>query len=259
MTPALAAAEEEAFLVGRSSSPTVAGHNGTAANDTAIEKIRTSTNIWQETGTAALNSVAGYNYDASSNKICDGLVSVGLDAGNVINAGGESFYGTGAYTILRQAINQLGILGRNKKDLALIINPVSSSQLLMSTELMTLEKYGRDATIVTGEVGQLFGVKVVESTFLPSGQTDVASAADETGGSYTGASQTYGLGGLAVLVHIPSVIVGDRRRVSINTEDVIEKDAMRTVLTSRVAFGVERTGSVSVIGNLDAGIDLEAE
>ena len=59
----LAAAEEEAFLVGRTSAPTVAGHNGTGANDTNLEKIQTTTNIWAETGTAALNGVAGYNYD----------------------------------------------------------------------------------------------------------------------------------------------------------------------------------------------------
>tara|TARA_Y100000034_G_scaffold73571_1_gene88514 strand:+ start:4115 stop:5260 length:1146 start_codon:yes stop_codon:yes gene_type:complete len=256
----LAAAEEEAFLVGRTSTPTVAGHNGTAANNLNIEKIQTTTNIWEETGTAALNGVAGYNYDKTANLICDGVVSVGLDSGNVIDAGGESFYGTTAYTLLRQAINQLGVLGRNKKDLALIINPVASSQLLMSTELMTLEKYGRDATILTGEVGQLFGVKVLESTFLPSGTgTEVDSAGDETGGTYTGASQVYGLGGVAVLVHVPSVMVGDRRKVSINTEEVLEYDAFRTVLTSRVAFGVERTGCVSVIGNLDADVGLESE
>ena len=254
----LAAAEEEAFLVGRTSAPTVAGHNGTGANDTNLEKIQTTTNIWAETGTAALNGVAGYNYDKTANLICDGIVSVGLDSGNVIDAGGDSFYGTTAYTLLRQAINQLGVLGRNKKDLALIINPVASSQLLMSTELMTLEKYGRDATIITGEVGQLFGVKVLESTFLPSGTgNEVDSAGDETGGTYTGASQVYGLGGIGVLVHVPSVMVGDRRKVSISTEEVLEYDAFRTVLTSRVAFGVERSGCVSVIGNLDADVGLE--
>ena len=161
--------------------------------------------------------------------------------------------------MLRQAINQLGILGRNKKDLALIINPVSSSQLLMSTELMTLEKYGRDATILTGEVGQLFGVKVLESTFLPSGTGTEVDAGSETGGTYTGSGGTlvYGLGGIAVLVHVPSVMVGDRRKVSISTEEVLEYDAFRTVLTSRVAFGVERSGCVSVIGNLDADVGLE--
>tara|TARA_Y100000817_G_C16828132_1_gene532202 strand:+ start:27 stop:1175 length:1149 start_codon:yes stop_codon:yes gene_type:complete len=257
---ALAAAEEEAFLVGRNSAPTIAGDNDDGNAGTDLLKIRTTTNLWQDTtGTSvALNGV-NYNFTNSSNKICDGVVSVAADAGNVVDGAGDSFYGTAAYTLLRKAINQLGVLGRNKKDLALIINPVSASQLLMSTELMTLEKYGRDATIVTGEVGQLFGVKVVESSFLPSGQGDVASGGTEVGGSYSvgGTPDVYGLGGVAVLVHVPSVMVGDRRRVSINTEDVIEKDAMRTVLTSRVAFGVERTGAVSLIGNLDAGVEIE--
>ena len=258
----LAAAEEEAFLVGRATAPTIAGDHAAGNATTDLLKIQTTTNLWgNETGVQALNGVAGYDFDTSANKICDGIVTVGADAGNVIDAGGDSFYGTTAYTLLRQAINQLGILGRNKKDLALIINPVSSSQLLMSTELMTLEKYGRDATIITGEVGQLFGVKVLESTFLPTGVTDLDDA-NETGGSYkVGAGNTtFGVGGVAVLVHVPSVMVGDRRKVSINTEEVLELDAFRTVLTSRVAFGVERESSpccVSVIGNLDSGVDIE--
>ena len=271
----LAAAEEEAFLVGRATT-SAAGHEageneayGDAAAPTPSElanNLKRTTNLWAtQTGVSVdLDSGSGaspYNFTNSSNKICDGIVSVGLDAGNVVYAGGSSFYGTDAYTLLRQAINQLGILGRNKKDLALIINPVSSSQLLMSTELMTLEKYGRDATIITGEVGQLFGVKVLESTFLPTGVTDLDDA-NETGGSYkVGAGNTtFGVGGVAVLVHVPSVMVGDRRKVSINTEEVLELDAFRTVLTSRVAFGVERESSpccVSVIGNLDSGVDIE--
>ena len=264
----LAAAEEEAFLVGRATAGTIEDDNATqisSTDKTALQMIQSTTNLWhEETGTAVnLDSGSGasaYNYAISSNKICDGIVSVGCDAGNVIDAGGDSFYGTTAYTLLRQAINQLGVLGRNKKDLALIINPISSSQLLMSTELMTLEKYGRDATIITGEVGQLFGVKVLESTFLPTGVGDVAAQASEVGGSYAAAANLYGLGGVAVLVHVPSVMVGDRRKVSINTEEVLEYDAFRTVLTSRVAFGVERESSpccVSVIGNLDSGVDIE--
>jgi hypothetical protein len=267
----LAAAEEEAFLVGRATVGTVTGANeayDSPATASQLENnIKRTTNLWFDRSGAAedLDSGSGtstYNFANSSNKICDGIVSVGIDAGNVINAGGESFYGTGAYTLLRQAINKLGILGRNKKDLALIINPVSSSQLLMSTELMTLEKYGRDATIITGEVGQLFGVKVIESTFLPTGVGDVALAGDEIQGSYQAETTHYGAGGVAVLVHVPSVMVGDRRKVSINTEEVLELDAFRTVLTSRVAFGVERESNpccVAVIGNLDSGIDIEAE
>ena len=189
------------------------------------------------------------------------MTTAGDDAtSHIINGTSSSFYGTQAYTLLRNAIAKLGILGRNKKDLALIVNNVSGSQLLMSEELMTLEKYGANATIMTGEVGQLFGIKVIESSFLPSGSgSQVAQgAAAVEGAAIAAPSPGYGIGANVLLVHVPSFVIGDRRKVSIQSEEIISQDAVRIVLTSRVAFNSERKGAAVLIGNLDSEITTES-
>ena len=65
------------------------------------------------------------------------------------------------------------------------------------------------------------------------------------------------MGANALLVHVPSFMIGDRRRVSIQSEDIIERDAIRIVLTSRVAFNSERASAAVLIGNLDSEISTE--
>jgi len=285
---ALAAAEEQAFLLGQevgtsAIDPDTSGasvNSGTVAAD-----IRRATNIWKETGLIDFNGATDQQMTNNPNVICDGLLTVALRRGgkNVIDAAGDSFYGSTAYELVRDAISKMGILGRNKRELVLIVNSVAASQLLMSSELMTLEKYGRDATILTGEVGQLFGLKIIESQWLPGGAAATTlgggpsgSPVAAEGATYevtkdgTGALGTpreYGLGGYAILVHIPSVTIGDRRKVSIRTEEEIAVDAFRTVLTSRVGFycqqqyeygGTAPLCPVVAIGNMDSSIGLES-
>ena len=43
--------------------------------------------------------------------------------------------------------------------------------------------------------------------------------------------------------------------VSIKTDEKIENDAVDTVITSRVAFNMERSGAAVLIGNLDSSIN----
>ena len=114
--------------------------------------------------------------------------------------------------------------------------------------------------ILSGEVGQLFGIKVIESSFLPggtAGTTDVTTGFEGPAVA-VGGSDGYGMGANCLLVHVPSFVIGDRRKVSIQSEDVIAQDAVRIVLTSRVAFNSERAGAAVLIGNLDSEISTEA-
>lgn len=248
---ALAAAEENAFLLGATSPGT--GNYETAASGAPT----TAAHALATVGTLT-NAHTGVATDPKN--ICNGVAQNAIAVasnGNVINGASASFYGTQAYTLIRQAVSKLGILGRNKKDLALIVNNVSGSQLLMSEELMTLEKYGANATILSGEVGQLFGIKVIESSFLPSGEVAVDTDAVVEGASIGAGATGYGIGANVLLVHVPSFVIGDRRKVSIQSEDVIASDAIRIVLTSRVAFNSERAGAAVLIGNLDSEISTE--
>ena len=264
---AIAQAEEQAFLLGRVTDPGAkpAGSvkAGSAYTEATKGTIASLTNMFSN----AFHADSKYDYaewgtqsdlktgaDATLIKgspleICDGVITTGLDEGNIVDMHGSSFYGGNAYKAIREAIYKLGLLGRNRKDLVLILNPVSANQLLQSDELLTLDKYGSNATILTGEVGSLFGVKILEYSFVPSaGITVSASGTSAQNGDY-------GKGGYGVLVHTPSLMLGDLRKVQVENERIIQNDAFRTVVSERIAFGMERRSGAVVIGNMDSTIE----
>ena len=245
---AIAQAEEQAFLLGRQTAlgqPPKGSVTGVAIQpaNPDIDSISSLTNFvrdahnlstpatdyfaydhWgSQTGSWSAGTASGSSIIATSPlKICDGVVTTALDDGNIVDMQGASFRGALAYKAIREAIFKLGLLGRDRNDLILILNPVASNQLLQSDELMTLDKYGSNATILTGEVGSLFGVKIIESSFLPSNGISAGGTA-------------YGKGGYGVLVHKPSLLLGDLRKVQVENESIIQNDAYRTVISERLA------------------------
>ena len=265
---AIAQAEEQAFLLGRVTKAGTAPRGGvkttgySASADGAIAGLTNAFNPASTYGTALTydygewGTVSDMNVGASAQNvvgspltICDGVVTTALDEGNIIDMHGSSFYGGNAYKAIREAIYKLGLLGRQRKDLTLILNPVSANQLLQSDELMTLDKYGANATILTGEVGSLFGVKIIESSFLPSNGLTIAGTNSGTNDGI------HGKGGYGVLVHTPSLLLGDLRKVQVENERIIQNDAFRTVVSERIAFGMERRSGAVVIGNMDSSIE----
>ena len=265
---AIAQAEEQAFLLGRQTAlgqPPKGSVTGVAIQpaNPDIDSISSLTNFvrdahnlstpatdyfaydhWgTQTGSWSAGTASGSSIIATSPlKICDGVVTTALDDGNIVDMQGASFRGALAYKAIREAIFKLGLLGRDRNDLILILNPVASNQLLQSDELMTLDKYGSNATILTGEVGSLFGVKIIESSFLPSN------------GILVNGSNTYGQGGYGVLVHKPSLLLGDLRKVQVENERIIQNDAYRTVISERLAFGMERRNGTVAIGNIASDV-----
>ena len=257
---AIAQAEEQAFLLGRQTNlnqvpngSTTSTAVQTGGNGTNTQLITSLTNFVRQTNLAS-NSTFAYDHwgtqygtgsvglsskiATSPLKICDGVVTTALDDGNYVDMASASFRGQLAYKAIREAIFKLGLLGRERGDLILILNPVASNQLLQSDELMTLDKYGANATILTGEIGSLFGVKIVESSFMPSDAIKVNG------------STPYGKGGYGVLVHKPSLLLGDLRKVQVENERIIQNDAYRTVISERLAFGMERRSGAVAIGNI---------
>ena len=262
---AIAQAEEQAFLLGRQTAlnqvpkGSVSG-GAVQTGSPASNEIGSLTNFVRDGGLASTSTFAYDHWGTQSGswtagtaegssliatsplKICDGVVTTALDEGTIVDMQGASFRGALAYKAIREAIFKLGLLGRDRNDLILILNPVASNQLLQSDELMTLDKYGSNATILTGEVGSLFGVKIIESSFLPSAGIKVNSTVD------------YGLGGYGVLVHKPSLLLGDLRKVQVENERIIQNDAYRTVISERLAFGMERRNGAVAIGNIASDV-----
>lgn len=76
------------------------------------------------------------------------------------SAKASSSYGSSE---LADIISYLGKYGIRTKDNYIIVSKSSWFKVLRFTELITIDKYGPDATILTGEIGKLFGATVLVS------------------------------------------------------------------------------------------------
>jgi len=73
----------------------------------------------------------------------------------------------------------MGIHGINVNQLALIVNPEVYFQIVGLPEFLTMDKYGSMATIVTGEVGRIFGIPVIVTSYIAN--TLTTAGADGAG------------------------------------------------------------------------------
>ena len=151
-----------------------------------------------------------------------------------------SVSGTFALSHLRSAINELGVYADNRDDLALIVPRNLEVQLLGMTELQTVDKYGAGATILSGELGRIYGIRVFATGTIATNLNWTGNY--ETG---TGTVQTKTV---ALLVHTRSPLIGNPtvadRRFSIGFHDEPQKDRFLLIPKQDVAFGVRYTDAV---------------
>ena len=149
-----------------------------------------------------------------------------------------SVSGTFALSHLRSAINQLGVYADNRDELSLIVPRNLEVQLLGFTELQTVDKYGPGATILSGELGRLYGIRVFATSAIAT-NLDWDGAYDSGGET----SKT-----VAVLTHIRSPLIGNPtnadRRFTIDFHDEPHKDRFLLVPRCDVAFGVRYADAI---------------
>lgn len=202
----LAAAEEETMIQGDPAhSPT-----------TATESLADETTWFNKDHRLAFQGLLTLSADISGSLASD------TRAANRVNAHGLDM----STAIARQAMYNLGKYGRVMSNLILILNPWSANQLLDDQKLVTLEKYGPNATIFTGEFGKLYGkVAVINSAYC---------------------TDSYG-----VITHKGNPVIGDRRKVRIKQMDWIQEDTKIYVITERMDFTVMYKSALCQIYNLD--------
>lgn len=86
---------------------------------------------------------------------------------------------------LRKMRAQMSKFGVNPSELVLLVSPVGYSQLLATGEVLTMEKYGPMATINTGALGTILGMKIVVSQYLRD-DLNASGVYDGTTTIYTG-------------------------------------------------------------------------
>lgn len=151
-----------------------------------------------------------------------------------------SVSGTFALSHLRTAISNLGIYSDNREDLALIVPRNLEVQLLGLTELQTVDKYGPNATILSGELGRIYGIRVFATGAIPTNL-------NWTGKYVTGAGTVQNTT-VALLLHTRSPLIGNptdgARRFSMGFEDEPKRDRFVLIPRQDVAFGVRYTDAL---------------
>jgi HK97 family phage major capsid protein len=135
-------------------------------------------------------------------KAFDGLLKLAIDAGNVVDGGGTA--PTAATIAATRQV--LGVYGVNLADLVIIVNFSTAFKLLELDEVITVDKYGPAATIITGELGKIWGIPIVVSEYV---RTDLDS---------TGQNPGTGTNTVLLMVNKGYFAVADRGNVTVEVE-----------------------------------------
>jgi len=144
----------------------------------------------------------------------------GMVAGVKTNSGG-----TLTTAQLRTARKTMGRYGVDPNKLVWVISPNSLAEFLGLAEVITMEKFGPNATIVKGQLGKIDGIDIIISEYV---YTNLAAT-----GVYTGAGNTKTA---AYLIYKDAWEYGDRRLVRIEQDRQITSQQNVVVGTWRGDF-----------------------
>lgn len=125
-------------------------------------------------------------------------------------------------------------------NLALITGSTVYAKLLSLAEVITVDKYGPNATVLNGEIGKLDGIPVLWSA-------EQAANASNGKVSNSGGSNTRGS---LEIVHRLSYVVGYRRRVRVSVDYLSYYDSYQLTANVRVAFTRQDADSAAVLYNI---------
>jgi len=143
-------------------------------------------------------------------------------------------------TNLRGIRTAMGKYGVNPNNLAWIAGVSVYNKMLGLDEVVTLDKYGPSATILTGELGKFDGIPIVVSEFI---REDV-----NANGVYDGVTTD---NTVLPLVYRPAFLYGDRRNITlkVSQELYMETDQDVAIATQRLDFKpVQDATSEPIVG-----------
>lgn len=164
-----------------------------------------------------------------------GLLKLAEDAGQTVVADNGDLIKT-----IEKARLKLGVHGRDVGKLVYLVNPFTGSQYRQIEQVLTVDKYGPNATILKGEVGKIMGITIVEDFYIPEDSTD---------GTTLNAPANAQKGN-AILVNKSSPIIGDRRKVKFDQDKVISTDSIEIAISERIGFTVQYVEALCLVTDL---------
>ena len=135
---------------------------------------------------------------------------------------------------MRSLRKDLGALGLDPNEVTFIVNTDVYYNLLEDPVFQTMNQVGVQATLLTGQIGNISNSPVLVSAELPSSVSGTNLAAT-----------TSNIG--AIAVYTPNFVVGNQRGLRMDTQELVE--TQRRVLVASL-----RTGMTQIATNLGAGV-----
>jgi len=147
---------------------------------------------------------------------------------------------------LRTLRKKLGLYGIDPTRLVLFVGNSGYIQLLNLPELVTLDKYGPNATVLTGEIGKIDGVSVVVTPTMRE-NLNASGVFDNTTITKT----------TVMLVNRDAMLIGDRQTIELDQTDEPKVYRQNTILADmrvdfQAAFALASNPFVSIGYNITA-------
>jgi HK97 family phage major capsid protein len=181
-------------------------------------------------GTGNVNSDDGAPAAGSFYLALDGLRKFAL----VTNSGqAKDYNGAFSTTLFLNQRALLGKYGARPSDLLLITGVSTTNSIQDNASFKTLDVYGAQATVLTGEVGRVFGIPVFLSEAVPGTNTDKV---DDDGKYTTTTPSSNDTDGWIVLVNKTQWTQGFRRDFQLESDRNIKTDTNTLVASFRMAL-----------------------
>lgn len=136
---------------------------------------------------------------------------------------------------IRDLRNQLGVKGLEPSELLAVVDTSTYFKLLSLAEVLTVDKFGVQATVVNGVLVAVDGIQILPLSYF--GLTEADGKASATSGNNTK--------GRMVLIHKPSFYHGFKRQLQVVTEYLPKTDQFCLTAHVRYAHNVVGTDSIS--------------
>jgi len=140
---------------------------------------------------------------------------------------------------LKAILTAMGKYAINPNDLAIIVGAKGYHNMTGLSEVMTVDKYGPQATILNGELGKFFGVPIIVSEAVRENLN--------ASGVYDGSTTTKSI---LLVVNRRGLIIGTRGGVKLNflTEAVVDQNQLIISFRKALAYRWTPSASVTTIG-----------
>jgi HK97 family phage prohead protease/HK97 family phage major capsid protein len=181
-------------------------------------------------GNGALSAFSASNTLSAAGaypSVITGLVELAAGVGGLVSKTGTTIDKADPSDIAaaRIKLGKYGLaLGSN---LAYVTSVEGYNNLVTNTDFQTVDKFGSQATYLTGSVGAIYGIPIFISEFM-----DTAGAADSN---------------LGILVYKPGFIIGERRAMEIESEYLPQQQVTAMYLSTRMDFKALTTVSAAAL------------